>query len=320
MELYDVLIVGGGPIGLACALEAKKNQLRYIVIEKGTVANSLFHYPLYMTFFSTADRLEIDEIPFITTKPKPGRQDALEYYQGIARAKDINIRTYEKVINIEKATFFQVETSKQIYFAKNVIIATGFYDIPNLMDIPGEDLPKVRHYYTEPYPYAFQNVVVIGSSNSAVDAALEIYRKGGNVTMIIRHNEISKSVKYWVKPDIENRIREGSIQAFFGAELLEIKEHSVVFKTKNQEIREIENNFVLAMTGYLPDFDFLKTIGVDLNGECQNPTYNPETMQTNVEGIYLAGVVCGGRDTHLWFIENSRIHAKQIIRNIVEKR
>ncbi len=320
MELYDVLIVGGGPIGLACALEAKKNQLRYIVIEKGTVANSLFHYPLYMTFFSTADRLEIDEIPFITTKPKPGRQNALEYYQGIARAKDINIRTYEKVINIEKSTFFQVETSKQIYFAKNVIIATGFYDIPNLMDIPGEDLPKVRHYYTEPYPYAFQNVVVIGSSNSAVDAALEIYRKGGNVTMIIRHNEISKSVKYWVKPDIENRIREGSIQAFFGAELLEIKEHSVIFKTKNQEIREIENNFVLAMTGYLPDFDFLKTIGVDLNGECQNPTYNPETMQTNVEGIYLAGVVCGGRDTHLWFIENSRIHAKQIIRDIVEKR
>jgi len=320
MELYDVLIVGGGPIGLACALEAKKNQLRYIVIEKGTVANSLFHYPLYMTFFSTADRLEIDEIPFITAKPKPGRQDALEYYQGIARAKDINIRTYEKVINIEKATFFQVETSKQIYFAKNVIIATGFYDIPNLMDIPGENLPKVRHYYTEPYPYAFQNVVVIGSSNSAVDAALEIYRKGGNVTMIIRHNEISKSVKYWVKPDIENRIRERSIQAFFGAELLEIKEHSVIFKTKNQEIREIENNFVLAMTGYLPDFDFLKTIGVNLNGECQNPTYNPTTMQTNVEGIYLAGVVCGGRDTHLWFIENSRIHAKQIIRDIVEKR
>ena len=320
MELYDVLIVGGGPIGLACALEAKKNQLRYIVIEKGTVANSLFHYPLYMTFFSTADRLEIDEIPFITAKPKPGRQDALEYYQGIARAKDINIRTYEKVINIEKTTFFQVETSKQIYFAKNVIIATGFYDIPNLMDIPGEDLPKVRHYYTEPYPYAFQNVVVIGSSNSAVDAALEIYRKGGNVTMIIRHNEISKSVKYWVKPDIENRIREGSIQAFFGAELLEVKEHYVVFKTKNQEIREIENNFVLAMTGYLPDFDFLKTIGIDLNGECQNPTYNLETMQTNVEGIYLAGVVCGGRDTHLWFIENSRIHAKQIIRDIVEKR
>ena len=319
MELFDVLIVGGGPIGLACALEARKNNLKYIVIEKGTVANSIYNYPLYMTFFSTADRLEIDDIPFITTKPKPGRQDALEYYQGIARAKEINIRPYEKVINIQKSTFFQVETSKQIYFAKNVIIATGFDDIPNLMDIPGEDLPKVKHYYTEPYPYAFQNVVVIGSSNSSVDAALEIYRKGGNVTMIIRSNEISKSVKYWVKPDIENRIKEGSIKAFFGAELLEVKDQSVVFKTKKKEIHEVENDFVLAMTGYLPDFEFLKNMGINLKGECLNPHYNNETMESNVEGIYLAGVVCGGKDTHLWFIENSRIHAKQIIKDILDK-
>ena len=264
MELYDVLIVGGGPIGLASALEAKKNNLKYIIIEKGTVANSLYNYPLYMTFFSTADRLEIDEIPFITTKPKPGRQYALEYYQGIARQKEINIRPYEKVLNIEKSTFFQVETSKQFYFAKNVIIATGFYDIPNMMDIPGEELPKVKHYYTEPYPYAFQNVVVIGSSNSSVDAALEIYRKGGNVTMIVRKNEISPSVKYWVKPDIENRIKEGSIKAFFGAELLEVKENSVIFKTETGETKEIENDFVLAMTGYLPDFNFLQNIGTNV--------------------------------------------------------
>lgn len=319
MELYDVLIVGGGPIGLACALEAKKNNLKYIIIEKGTVANSLYNYPLYMTFFSTADRLEIDEIPFITTKPKPGRQDALEYYQGIARQKEINIKPYEKVINIQKSTFFQVETSKQIYFAKNVVIATGFYDIPNLMNIKGEDLPKVKHYYTEPYPYAFQNVVVIGSSNSSVDAALEIYRKGGNVTMIIRNKEISKSVKYWVKPDIENRIKEGSIKAFFGAELLEVKAHSVIFKTEKGKTEEIENDFLLAMTGYLPDFGFLKTIGIDLKGDCLNPVYNPETMESNIEGIYLAGVVCGGKDTHLWFIENSRIHAKQIMKNISGK-
>lgn len=319
MELYDVLIVGGGPIGLSSALEAKKNNLKYIIIEKGTVANSLYNYPLYMTFFSTADRLEIDEIPFITTKPKPGRQDALEYYQGIARQKGLNIRPYEKVLNINKSTFFQVETSKQIYFAKNIIIATGFYDIPNMMEIPGENLPKVKHYYTEPYPYAFQNVVVIGSSNSSVDAALEIYRKGGNVTMIVRKSEISKSVKYWVKPDIENRIKEGSIKAFFEAELLEVKPNSVIFKTKNGEIKEIENDFVLAMTGYLPDFKFLENIGIDLKGDCLNPAYNPETMESNIEGIYLAGVVCGGKDTHLWFIENSRIHAKQIIKNIIDK-
>lgn len=320
MELFDVLIIGGGPIGLACALEARKNNLKYIVIEKGTVANSIYKYPLYMTFFSTADRLEIDEIPFITTRPKPGRQDALEYYQGIAKAKDINIKTYEKVINIKKTAFFQVETSKQIYFAKNIIVATGFYDIPNLMKIPGEELPKVSHYYTEPYPYTFQNVMVVGSSNSAVDAALEIYRKGGNVTMVIRSSEISKSVKYWVKPDIENRIKEGSIKAFFGAELLEIKPNSVVFRTNAGEIKEIENDFVLAMTGYLPDFEFLKAIGIDLKNNCQNPHYDPATMETNIDGIYLAGVVCGGKDTHLWFIENSRIHAKQIIRDIIRKK
>lgn len=320
MELYDVLIVGGGPIGLACALEAKKNNLKYIIIEKGTVANSLYNYPLYMTFFSTADRLEIDDIPFITTKPKPGRQDALEYYQGIARQKAVHINLYEKVINIKKTNFFEIETSRQLYFAKNVIIATGFYDIPNLMEIPGEDLPKVKHYYTEPYPYAFQNVVVIGSSNSSVDAALEIYRKGGNVTMIVRHHEISKNVKYWVRPDIENRIKEGRIKAFFGAELLEVKPNSVIFKTNENEIREIENDFVLAMTGYLPDFKFLENIGIDLKGDCLNPSYNPRTMETNITGIYLAGVVCGGKDTHLWFIENSRIHAKQIIANIIDKR
>ncbi|GEN76507.1 YpdA family putative bacillithiol disulfide reductase [Chryseobacterium hagamense] len=321
MEILDVLIIGGGPIGLNCALEARKYNLSYLIIEKGTIVNSLYNYPLYMRFFSTADKLEIDGIPFISTAPKPGRQEALEYYQGIARQRDLNIHLYEKVEKVSKDNkIFTIETTKGIYAARNVIISTGFYDIPNLMNIPGEHLPKVKHYYTEPYPYARQKIVVVGSSNSAVDAALETYRKGAEVTMIIRHDEISPSVKYWVKPDIENRIAEGSITAHFRAELLEIKEHSVVFKDKDGKISEIENDFVLAMTGYLPNFDFLKDSGIELQGECLNPVYHPETMETNVPDLYLAGVVCGGKDTHLWFIENSRIHAEMIIRNILAKR
>ncbi len=318
MEILDILIIGGGPIGLNCALEAQKNNLTYLIIEKGTIVNSLYNYPLYMRFFSTAEKLEIDGIPFISTAPKPGRQEALEYYQGIARQRNLNINLYEKVEKVSKENeIFQIETSKGKYFANNVIISTGFYDIPNLMNIPGEDLPKVKHYYTEPYPYAKQKIVVVGSSNSSVDAALETYRKGAEVTMIIRNSEISKSVKYWVKPDIENRISEGSIKAHFNSELLEIKENSVIFKDEKGNIHEIGNDFVLAMTGYLPDFEFLKNSGIELQGDCLNPLYHPETMETNVPNLYLAGVVCGGKDTHLWFIENSRIHAEMIIQNIL---
>lgn len=320
MEILDILIIGAGPIGLNCALEAKKNNLTYLIIEKGTIVNSLYNYPLYMRFFSTAEKLEIAEIPFISTAAKPGRQEALEYYQGIARQKNLNINLYEKVLKVSKNDdLFEIETSKSNYLAKNVIISTGFYDIPNLMNIPGESLDKVKHYYTEPYPYAKQKIVVVGSSNSAVDAALETYRKGAEVTMIIRHSDISESVKYWVKPDIENRIAEGSIKAYFKSELLEIKENSVIFKDENSKINEIENDFVLAMTGYLPDFDFLKNSGIELQGDCLNPLYNHETMETNIANLYLAGVVCGGKDTHLWFIENSRIHAEMIVRNILSK-
>lgn len=320
MEILDILIIGAGPIGLNCALEAEKNNLKYLIIEKGTIVNSLYNYPLYMRFFSTADKLEIAEIPFISTAPKPGRQEALEYYQGIARQRDLNIKLYEKVLNvIKKEEIFEIETSKSKYFARNVIVSTGFYDLPNLMNIPGENLEKVKHYYTEPYPYAKQKIVVVGSSNSAVDAALETYRKGAEVTMIVRHAEISKSVKYWVKPDVENRIAEGNITAHFESELVEITENSVIFKNQKGEIQEIENDFVLAMTGYLPDFNFLKKIGILLEGDCLNPSYNTETMETNIPNLYLAGVVCGGKDTHLWFIENSRIHAEMIIGNIIHK-
>lgn len=320
MEIYDLLIVGCGPIGLNCALEAEKAGLKYIVIEKGTIVNSLYRYPLYMKFFSTADKLEISNIPFITTDTKPGRQDALEYYQAIARQKLENIRLYERVINISKRQrYFDVKTSKSSYRAANVVIATGFYDILNRMHVPGEELSKVRHYYTEPYPYAGQKVVVIGASNSAVDAALETYRKGAEVTMIIRSEKISDSVKYWVKPDIENRIAEGSITAHFGAEVQKISEDSVTFRNASGDLVTIENDFVLAMTGYLPDFEFLIQSGVDLEGGGMKPVYDPETMETNVHGLYLAGVVCGGRDTHLWFIENSRIHASLIVKDILSQ-
>lgn len=317
MEILDVLIIGAGPIGLNCALEAEKNGLSYVIIEKGTIVNSLYNYPLYMRFFSTADKLEIAEIPFITTSPKPGRQDALEYYQGIARQKALKIKLYEKVLDISKNERFEIQTSKAKYLAKNVIIATGFYDIPKLLNVRGEHLPKVKHYYTEPYPYANQKIVVIGASNSAVDAALETYRKGAEVTMIIKGSEISSSVKYWVKPDIENRIAEGSIKAYFNAEMQEIKDSTVIFKDDRGSIHEIENDFVLAMTGYLPDFDFLKNSGILLRNENLIPMYNPETMETNIKNLYLAGVVCGGKDTHLWFIENSRIHANLIVKHIL---
>lgn len=319
MEILDVLIIGAGPIGLNCAMEAEKNGLSYVIIEKGTIVNSLYNYPLYMRFFSTADKLEIAEIPFITTSPKPGRQDALEYYQGIARQKALKVKLYEKVLNISKNELFEIQSSKTKYLAKNVIIATGFYDIPNLLNVPGENLPKVKHYYTEPYPYANQKIVVIGASNSAVDAALETYRKGAEVTIIIKGSEISNSVKYWVKPDIENRILEGSIKAFFNAEMQEIKDSTVIFKDDRGSIHEIENDFVLAMTGYLPDFDFLKNSGILLRNENLIPMYNPETMETNIKNLYLAGVVCGGKDTHLWFIENSRIHANLIMRHILSQ-
>ncbi|MDP2453744.1 MULTISPECIES: YpdA family putative bacillithiol disulfide reductase [unclassified Kaistella] len=319
MKLYDIIIIGGGPIGLNCALEAEKAGLTYLIIEKGTIVNSLYHYPLYMTFFSTADKLEIADIPFISTAPKPGRREALEYYQGISRHRKVNINLYEEVLKVTKEDDFLVETSKNKYLAKKVIIATGFYDIPNLMKVKGEDLPKVKHYYTEPYPYANQKVAVIGSSNSAVDAALETYRKGAEVTMIFRHAEISKSVKYWVKPDIENRINEGSIKAYYNSEVVEIIPNLIIIKDEHQNIVEIENDFVLAMTGYLPNFEFLKNSGIELQGEHLNPFYNENTMETNVPGLYLAGVVCGGKDTHLWFIENSRVHAELIIKDILNK-
>lgn len=320
-DQYDLIIVGGGPIGLACAIEAQKKNLRYLIIEKGAIVNSIFNYPLYMTFFSTAERLEIGDIPFNCLAPKPGRQEALEYYRNIHRYFNFNINLFEKVTEIKKLgdSVFEISTNKSSYKSKNVVIATGFYDIPIHMNIKGEELPKVRHYYKEAHEYAFRNVIVVGANNSSVDAALECWRKGANVTMVIRKNEINNRVKYWVKPDIENRIAEGSIKAYFESNITEIRDNEVEIETPNGKVT-IENDFVLALTGYKPDLNFLENIGIELsNDELKIPTYNPETMETNVEGLFLAGVVCGGMQTHKWFIENSRIHANMIVDYITSK-
>ncbi len=317
---YDLIIVGGGPIGLACAIEAEKKKLNYLIIEKGAIVNSIFNYPLYMTFFSTAERLEIGEIPFNCLAPKPGRQEALEYYRNIHRYFKFNINLFEKVLDVQiENDVFEIKTDKQNYTSKNVIIATGFYDIPIEMNILGESLPKVRHYYKEAHEYAFRKVLVVGANNSSVDAALECWRKGAEVTMVIRKNEINNRVKYWVKPDIENRIEEGSIKAYFESNITEIRENEVEIETPNGKIT-IENDFVLALTGYKPDLNFLENIGIQLSDdELKIPNYNAETMETNVEGLFLAGVVCGGMQTHKWFIENSRIHANMIVDCITSK-
>jgi thioredoxin reductase (NADPH) len=318
MEEYDVLIVGAGPIGLACGIEAIKAGLSYVIADKGALVNSLYNYPVFMTFFSTSQKLEIGGVPFVSINPKPNRNEAVEYYRRVAEKFDLNLRLFEEVTGVEKtpAANFRVTTSKNSYTVKNVVISTGFYDVPVLMNIPGEELPKVTHYYKDPHLYAFQNVVVVGANNSAIDAALETYRKGANVTLVIRGAEIGSYVKYWVRPDIENRIKEGSIKAWFNSELLAIEEGSVRIKTPEGEL-SLENDFVIAMTGYKPDFKMLEKLGVQVLDEQSNiPVYDPESMETNLPGLYLAGVVCGGMDTHKWFIENSRVHAEQIFRHI----
>jgi len=320
-ELLDVLIIGGGPIGLACGLEARAKALSYLILEKGVLVNSLYHYPSNMTFFSTSERIEIGEIPFVSNNIKPTRPEALEYYRRIAVSQKLNIHLHEKVVEVlREGENYRVKSSVSEYLTRNIIVATGFYDIPNLLHIPGEDLPKVRHYYREPHFYAMQKLVVVGANNSAVDASLESFRKGAEVTMVIKSAEIGKRVKYWVRPDIVNRIEEGSIKAYFNSVLTAIRENEVDIQTPDGKIT-IPNDYVLLMTGYQPDFGFLEKLGIELShDEKRYPSYNKESMESNRENIYLAGVVCGGMDTHIWFIENSREHARQIIQSILKKR
>ena len=316
--MRDVIIIGAGPIGLACGIEAKKNSLDYLIFDKGCLVNSLYNYPMNMTFFSTSDKLEIGEVPFISHNPKPTRAEALEYYRRVSSHWELSLRLYEEIKVIEKLDAgFELKTTKGTYKTKKIVLSTGFYDIPYLLEVPGEDLDKVLHYYKEPHTFFGMNVAVIGSANSAVDVALELYRKGAkSVTMIIREEEIGKNVKYWARPDINNRIKEGSIKAYFKADIKEITKDKIRFKIPEKEI-VIENDFVLAMTGYKPNFQLLESLGVEFQeDEFKTPVYNSITMQSNQMGVYLAGVVCGGLKTNKWFIENSRIHANIIMDHV----
>jgi thioredoxin reductase (NADPH) len=317
---YDIIIIGGGPIGLACGIEARKAKLNYLILEKGCLVNSLYNYPSNMTFFSTSERIEIGGVPFVSNNVKPTRPEALEYYRRITVSGHLYIHLQEEVKTISAVDGkYQVETAVQKYLATNIIIATGFYDIPVLMNVPGEDLPKTTHYYKEPHFYAMQKVVVVGASNSSVDAALETWRKGAEVTMVIRGEAIGSRVKYWVKPDIENRIKEGSIKACFNSTVKAIREKEIDIQTPDGVIT-LPNDYVIALTGYKPNFDFLREAGIALSDDAKlQPSYNPETMETNRKNIYLAGVVCGGMNTHLWFIENSRDHAEKIMQAILMK-
>ncbi len=317
---YDVVIIGAGPIGMACGIEANKAGLNYIIIDKGCLVNSIYNYPLNMTFFSTSEKLEIGDVPFISHGNKPTRFEALEYYRRVASSWKLNLKLYEKVASVSKSgKQYTVESDRGSYSSKSIIVATGFYDIPYMMGVPGEDMPKVKHYYDEPHPYFGQKIIVVGAANSAVDVALETYRKGAEVTMVVREPELLDTVKYWVKPDIENRIKEGSIKAYFNSEITGIRKFEVDITTPSGD-KTIDNDFVLAMTGYKPNFELLESMGVKFrDDDMKTPLYDEITNESNVEKIYLAGVVCGGYKTNKWFIENSRVHADQIIKDISKK-
>jgi len=319
-QVFDIIIIGGGPIGLACAIEAKRAGLSCLVLEKGAFVHSLYNYPVNMTFFSTSEKLEIGNIPFVSNNPKPSRNEALEYYRRAAIAYQLNVQLFEEVLDVKKvAAEFSVTTVKQVYQSNNIIIATGFYDIPYLLNVAGENLKKVTHYYKDPSFYTFQKVLVAGANNSAVDAALETWRKGAIVTMVIRDSTIGSRVKYWVKPDIENRIKEGAIKAYFNSSIHEIREQEVLVTTPEGMV-SVPNDFVIAATGYQPNLSFLKRLGIQLaDTENQTPFYKAATHESNMVGIYLAGVICGGMDTHSLFIENSREHAVKIVTDIVSK-
>ena len=318
--MKDLIIIGAGPIGLSCGIEAKKNNLEYLIIDKGMLVNSIFNYPTNTTFFSTSDKLEIGDIPFISHNVKPTRTEALEYYRRVSNSWELNLSLYNEVLKIKNENdYFSITTQNGKFESRNIVICTGFYDIPYLLNIPGENLDKVLHYYNESHPYYQMDIAIVGAGNSAVDVALDTYRKGAkSVTMVIRENEVGENIKYWVKPDIMNRINNKEIQAYFNSEITEIKEREITVKTPEKSL-ELKNDFVLAMTGYQPNYNLLENLNVKiLDDEFKTPSYNEKTMKTNIEGVFLAGVICGGLKTNEWFIENSREHSKKILSTIIK--
>ncbi len=318
--MYDAVVVGAGPVGLACGIEIKREGLQALIVEKGSLVNSIVGYPARMEFFSTPDLIEIGGYPFPIQGYKPTREEAVEYYRGVAAQEKLDIHLYERVLGVHgEAGNFTVATNRGEHRARNVIVATGFFDDPNYLDVPGEDLPKVTHYYREPYPYVRQKVAVIGARNSAAKAALDCYRHGAEVTLIVRSAKLSDKVKYWIKPDLENRIKEGSIRAYFSTTVEEIRPSSLLLKTWKGSV-EIENDWVLAMTGYRPDYPFLDALNLAIQDDpARTPVYDETTFETSRPGIYLAGTVCGGLRTGRWFIENGRFHARQIARHIAHR-
>lgn len=317
--MKDLIIIGAGPIGLACGIEAERNNLDYQIIDKGMLVNSIFNYPVNTTFFSTSDKLEIGDIPFISHSVKPTRLEALEYYRRVCDTWKLKLSLYNEVFEINnRKNCFELKTQNGILKSKKVIICTGFYDIPYMLNIPGEDEDKVSHYYNESHPYYKMDIAIVGAGNSAVDAALDTYRKGAkSVTMIIREKEIGKNIKYWVRPDIINRIENREINVYYESEIIEIKKKSIIIKTSNVK-KEIKNDFVLAMTGYQPNYKILEKLGVHiLEDEHRTPVFDENTMETNVDGVFVAGVICGGLKTNKWFIENSREHSKKILSQII---
>jgi thioredoxin reductase (NADPH) len=319
--MHDVVVIGAGPVGLACAIEAQREGLTARVVDQGTLVNSLVGYPARMEFFSTPELIEIGGYPFPVQQYKPSREDAIEYYRGVAARERLDVCLYEKVFDVRgERGSFTVGTSRGEHQARNVVVVTGFFDQPNLLNVPGEDLPKVTHYYNEPFQYVRQKVAVIGARNSAAKAALDCYRHGAEVTLLVRSATLSDTVKYWIRPDLENRIKEGSIKALFNAALVEVRESSLVVATP-EGTQEIANDWVLAMTGYHPDYDFLARLGMTFaEDRFRTPIFDGTTFETTRPGLYIAGTVCGGYQTNRWFIENGRFHAKQIARHITQGR